>query len=365
MTDWNLKAPAGTVTTASGAAGYLMSHDVLDSFVALNRLLGANEDAYWLQSPLTANGKTYAAGTWYVAARPTTLPLLQKIAADPGVSAEATTAARPAGALRLRRPRLGLWDQYGGSMDSGWARWILEQFQFPYEKVFPAMLDAGNLNAKYDVLVFVEGGIPGDGQGAAQPAPADIPAEFRPWLGRVTADRTLPEIRKFIDNGGTVITIGESSVNLARYLKLPVEDHLVENGAPLPRTKYFVPGSVLSARIDVTHPLAHGMKERTDMFFDNSPVFKLGAGAAGQGVKPIAWFDSRTPLRSGWAWGQQYLENGVGVIEAVVGKGRVFLMGPEIIKRAQPHGTFKLLFNGLYYGAAMAPAPAGSAARGR
>ena len=99
----------------------------------------------------------------------------------------------------------------------------------------------------------------------------------------MTADRTMPEIRRFIENGGTVITIGESSVNLAQYLKLPVEDHLVENGAPLPRTKFYVPGSVLTAKIDVTHPLAHGMKERTDMFFDNSPVFRLGAGARGAG----------------------------------------------------------------------------------
>ena len=68
-------------------------------------------------------------------------------------------------------------------MDSGWARWILEQFQFPYEKMFPPMLDAGNLNAKYDVLVFVEGGIPGASARAARSASAaaaDLPAEFRP-----------------------------------------------------------------------------------------------------------------------------------------------------------------------------------------
>ena len=46
-------------------------------------------------------------------------------------------------------------------MDAGWTRWILEQFEFPFERVFAAELDAGNLNAKYDVLVFVEGAIPG------------------------------------------------------------------------------------------------------------------------------------------------------------------------------------------------------------
>ena len=66
-------------------------------------------------------------------------------------------------------------------------------------------------------------------------------------------------------------------------------------------------------------------------------------------MKPVAWFDSPTPLRSGWAWGQQYLDQAVAIVEAPVGKGRVVLFGPEIVWRAQPHGTFKLLFNGIYY----------------
>jgi hypothetical protein len=355
VADWNMKPPAGTVTTARGAAGYLISHQMLDSFTALNRLLAANEEGHWLQRPLAANGRTYPAGTWYVTAKATTEAALQKIASDLGVGADATTERVPGGSLKLSRPRVGLWDQYGGSIDSGWARWILEQFQFPFEKTFAPMLDAGNLNAKYDVLVFVDGAIPSErAQGAAQPSPADIPAEFRPWLGRVTADRTLPEIRNFVENGGTVITIGESSTNLAGYLRLPIQAHLVENGQPLTDAKFYAPGSLLSAKVDVAQALAHGMNERTDVYFDNSPVFRLGPAAAGQGIKAIAWFDTPTPLRSGWAWGQHYLENGLAAVEAKLGKGRVVMFGPEIFKRAQPHGTFKFLFNGIYLSAARA-----------
>src|SRR4029450_1100839 len=119
-------------------------------------------------------------------------------------------------------------------------------------------------------------------------------------------------------------------------------------GAALQRTKFYTRGSVLQARVDTSHPIAHGMMERTDVFFENSPVFKLGASAAAAGVKPSAWFDTKTPLRSGWSWGQQYLDGGVAAIEATVGKGRVVLFGPEILKRPQPPGTFKFLFNGIY-----------------
>jgi len=260
----------------------------------------------------------------------------------------------------VHAPRIGLWDQYGGSMESGWTRWILEQFEFPFTRVYAPELDAGNLNAKYDVLVFVSGAIPGvpslgggggrggRGGGAGGPDPQSIPAEYRSQLGRVTADKTIPQIRAFIENGGTVVALSDSAMNLAQQLKLPIENHLVENGQPLPAAKFFVPGSVLSVKVDTTDPLAAGMLERTDVFFDNSPVFKLGPGADAAGVRAFAWFDSATPVRSGWAWGQKYLEGGVAAVEAPIGKGRVVLYGPEILQRAQPHGTFKLLFNALY-----------------
>ena len=357
---WNIKPPAGKVMAANGAVGYLTSDRVNDAFIALNRLLAANEEVYWLQSPMTANGRNYPAGTLYITAKSSTLPLLQNAAADLGVSFAATPEKPPADIVKLRRPRIGLWDQYGGSMDAGWTRWILEQFEFGFDRVFPPMLDAGNLNDKYDVLIFVEGGIPTvDGRrtkddrprssvAGPQPPIANVPPDYQAQQGRVTAERTLPQIKSFIENGGTVIALGSSAANLAAYLQLPIENHLVENGAPLPRTKFYVPGSVLSARVDVNHPLAHGMTEHTNVFFDNSPVFKLGPNAQSSGIKAVAWFDSKTPLRSGWAWGQQYLDGGVAAIEAPLGKGKIFLLGPEILKRAQPHGTFKFLFNGIY-----------------
>ena len=84
------------------------------------------------------------------------------------------------------------------------------------------------------------------------------------------------------------------------------------------------------------------------MFFDNSPVYDLGPEASLKGIRPVAWFDSASPLRSGWAYGQGYLNGGVVAVDAPVGKGRLFLFAPEITFRGQPHGTFKFLFNGIY-----------------
>jgi hypothetical protein len=119
----------------------------------------------------------------------------------------------------------------------------------------------------------------------------------------------------------------------------------------LPSEKYYVPGSILRVAVDNTSQVAHGVTNPVDVFFDNSPVFRLEPEAALKGVRPVAWFDGPTPLRSGWAYGQGYLQGGVAVIDASVGKGRLLLFGPEITFRGQPHGTFKFLFNGIHLAA--------------
>ncbi len=331
ITEWNVAPPAGRVTPAADARGLSISRAMNDAVRMVNRLLEAGESIAADQT------------TFHVAAGAETAGRLRQLATELGVSVQGGTAS-PA-TSRIRQARIGLWDRYGGSMEAGWTRWILEQFEFPYERVFAQQLDAGNLNARFDVLVFVDGAIPADSSGPAPPDPADVPAEFRTHLGRITVERTVPELRTFAESGGTIVAIGSSAANLARHLKLAVENHLVENGAPIPRSKYFVPGSLLGARIATTHPLAAGMRERTDMFVDNSPVFRVETDPS---IRIIATFDTTAPLRSGWAWGQKYLAGGVAALDARVGKGRVVLYGPEILQRAQPHGTFKLLFNALY-----------------
>jgi hypothetical protein len=248
-------------------------------------------------------------------------------------------------------------------MASGWVRWLLEQFEFPFEVVYPKSLDSENLINKFDVLVFVSGAIPGKGPqrsqrfGRSAPLkPEDVPQMYRDRLGNVTVEKTVPQLLRFLKDGGTVLTIG-SSTNLGFHAGLPMKNALVEKSQdgtekPLTRSQIFIPGSILQVRLDTSHPLTFGMDETADVVFNRSPVFKLKPEAQLEGVRPIAWFESGSPLRSGWAWGQHHLEGGIALIEAAVGKGKLVMYGPEIVFRGQPHGTFKLLFNGLYQGPA-------------
>jgi hypothetical protein len=344
--DWNVKPLAGSVEFLPGTFdGYLFSPAQVDAFRVVNRVFAGGARVY--RRPT---------GEFELKVGTTNPATVQQLAAETGVGFRLSAGPVP----EVSRPRIGAWDQYGGSMSAGWMRWVLEQFEFKFDRVFAPQLDAGNLNAKYDVLLFATGAIPGAGGGGGRgggggagggrggPAPESVPAEYRDQIGSMSADKTMPQIKAFIEAGGTVVAIGSSATNLARFLNLPIENHLLENGAPLPNTKFYVPGSVLRAHVDTTSPIAYGMREQTDVFFENSPVWTLGPTAAAQGVKPVAWFDTKTPLRSGWAWGQEYLNGGVIAVDAKVGQGRVVLFGPEILQRGQPHATFKFLFNAIY-----------------
>lgn len=358
-----LAPPKGAVTGAANPAGYTFPHAQNDAFIAVNRLFKAGEDVSWIGSK-----------TMYVAAKPTTRAILDKLTTDIGLTFTGVTAQPMGDVVKLKPVRIGLVDVYGGSMPSGWIRFIFDQFEFPYQLVFSKTLDEGNLASKFDVIVFPSGtarfggggggrggaggGAPGDvggDFGFGQPAADRVPTEYQNMLGRMTPERTLPSLRKFVEDGGTLVGIG-TSASLGESLGLPLANFLVERSGtgttPLSRTKYYVPGAVLKVALDNTNPVAYGMPDKVDIFFDNSPVYEMLPNATMHGVHPLMWFDSATPLRSGWAWGQNYLNGGMIAATAEVGKGKLYLLAPEVTFRGQPHGTFKLLFNSIYYGPA-------------
>ena len=251
-------------------------------------------------------------------------------------------------------------------MPSGHTRWLFEQYEFPYEIVYPHTLDAGNLASRYDVIVLPSGAVPArEGQGRngylENTDSSAVPAEYRDRLGRVSIAHTVPQLREFLEAGGTVVAVG-TSASLGMHLGLPISDALVERTAagaerPLPADKFYVPGSILRVATDTTQLVNYGLPRDVDVFYDNSPAFRLGGDAAAKGVRPLAWFTSRTPLRSGWAWGQQYLDGAVEAASATVGRGTLYMFAPEITFRAQPHGTFMWLFNGIYGGGSTAMVP--------
>ncbi len=346
----DVMAPAPGKIIGSGKAGYLVSHEANDSFILSNRLLKAGQGVYWVKTATKAAGKDFAPGALWVPATPANRAILEKTTAELGVDAYALAKAPAGETLKLKPVRVGLVDKYGGVMTSGWTRWLMEQYEFDYQVVYPQRLDAGDLAKDFDVLIFTNGVLPsegGEGFGGRQPKAEDIPAEFRGWLGEVTEQKTAPQIAAFLQGGGSVVAIGPST-RLAKLVGAPVTNALQgADGKPLPRTSFYIPGSLLEVSVDNTQPLAFGAPKSMNVFFDRSPAFAVGAGAR------AAWYPQGDVLRSGWAVGQEKLVGTGAVLDLDVGKGKLFLMGPEVAQRAQSHAAFKFLFNGLQYGPAI------------
>ena len=298
------KPAPGKVTTAA-AAGYTFSHAVNDAFIAVNRLLAAGEDVYWVTARFAA-GRVLRRGQ----------------AVDDGRGREAGGRARRLASKASRQSRrrrdqaaqvrIALADQYGGSMPSGWTRWLLEQFEFPFEVVFPQALDAGNLSSKYDVIIFPVGpsrlpDVAAAAAAARQPSAAaaarrrrpvaaaggawrgNIPAEYQAQLGAYTAAQTCPQLKKFLEDGGTILAVGRSSTNLAELLDLPVGNHLVERTpgrdvAAAAAEKFYVPGSVLRVAVDTTRAArARASPSRSTCSSTTARCSELGPDAGAEG----------------------------------------------------------------------------------
>jgi hypothetical protein len=340
------QSPKGKISSdAKQITGYTFSTKDNASYVAVNDLLKEGAQVY-------KNKEQY-----FVANSDKLKTIIEQVSRDKGVNFTSTSTKPNNMDQQVKPLRIALWDKYGGSISSGWVRWIFEQYHFPFNLTFAKEIDSVNLNEKYDVIVFVEGAIPAL---RAEPSPweekepkaDEVPEAYQSKIGKITAQKSIPALQKFLTNGGRVITIG-SSANLAYHLNLPVRNALVEMVAgkekALPGEKFYIPGSVMQVDVDNNYSPNWGMNNKADVYFSASPVFKLVPEAIAQKeVTPLAWYATTTTLRSGWAFGQSYLQDGVAAFEAKVGKGKLFVYGPEITFRGQTHGTYKMLFNQLY-----------------
>lgn len=345
--------PFPTVAQVGNEKGWIFNAGANYSFAAVNALLQEGIEV----SRITDTLGSISAGSFFVHLTQKNKAKVHQLVSRSG-AIPTPVQQKPSRMVQIQPARIAIWDQYGGSMPSGWTRFLMEQFKFPYEVIYPRDIDSTPLREKFDVIILVGGAIPpfnpanGTGGRAREINKETIPAEFHSRLGRISLTTSLPALKAFTNDGGTIVCIGSSS-QLAYHFQLPVSDALVEivNGQEkkLPHEKYYIPGSVLRVSTNNQTPAGWGMPENADVYFDESPVFRLQPAAQlSNQIKPLAWFGSTHPLRSGWAWGQNYLKDGITAFEAQVGKGRLLVFGPEINFRAQTYGSFRWLFNAGY-----------------
>jgi hypothetical protein len=382
--------PAGKIS--KGDAGYSVSSVTNESFHAVNQLLAKGVAV----RRVTKASPGLQPGDFVIPAAPE--PTLTTIAKETGVDFRPLKTLPTESIRDVRKLRIGMYQRYGGgNMDEGWTRWVLEHFAFPYVSVLDADLKKGDLNSRFDVIIFpedstativgeaaatspaatapgprdnssgaqartaeprseaapgavtpgtaapaapVSGRGAGAGEGVARGGLIPTPPEYRTGIG---ADG-VRALRDFVEKGGTMVTLGGASNFAIERFGLSIRNAVAGKSTK----EFWCPGSTLKIRVDNTNPVAFGMPQNAlAVYLMGNPAFILTPTAHNERYEVVARYADRDLLESGWLVGEGTLAKTGGVVVAHMGVGKIVLIGFRAQHRAQTYGTFKLLFNNL------------------
>jgi hypothetical protein len=227
--------------------------------------------------------------------------------------------------------KLGMYKSYVASMDEGWTRLVFDNFQIPFTSIKDA--DVKNNNLNYEAII-----LPSDsereimnGLGANR-----YPEEFTGGIGEKGADN----LKKFVENGGTLICFDESCEFVINKFGLPIKNAL----KGVNRKDFYCPGSILEIDVDKNHKLATGLPPKMGAYFINSSAFEI---TDSKKVKAVAKYADKNLLMSGWLLGEKYLNGKTALAETSYGKGKIVLFAFRPQHRGQSWGTFPFIFNAL------------------
>jgi len=238
----------------------------------------------------------------------------------------------------LRAPRVAMYQPWtGGNMDEGWTRWVLEQYEFNLTSIHNDDIRGGKLRQKFDAIILADQNPRDIVDGFDAPA---IRPEYRGGIGEAGVDN----LKQFVADGGTLITMGNACDLAIDRMPIPVRD--LKRG--LTRDQHFAPGAILRLEVDTSSPLGSGVAASTYGFYINSPFFTLVDGFSSQKSTIVARYPNTNVLASGWLKGEELMAGHAAVVSIDMNPGRVVLFGLRPQHRAQTHATFPLLFNALY-----------------
>ena len=353
-----LPAVQGTLDGALEPTGYLFENRTNVETIFLNHLFNAkladNSPKYKLhlaRRDVEIAGKTLPKGTILIKTAEPPLQQVREIGALTSefgihIHTDETLDEQTVGRtfINLRAPRLGLYKPWTANMDEGWTRWVLDTHEFNYNSLTNAEIRAGDLAARYDAIILPDLGASGILNGHAA---GKLPPEYTGGIGT----EGLANLHRFVEEGGTLICLNRATELPLKYFGLGENGivNVVEKNNQPNEDAFFCPGSLLRVRIDTNHPIGHGLDSEMAIFFKSGPVFDSVRGDS----KAVATYPEFNPLMSGWLEGEKRIRQKVALLETPLGNGRVILFGFKPQHRGQSYGTFKLLFNAIYYRATL------------
>lgn len=229
--------------------------------------------------------------------------------------------------------KVGLYKNWGGSMDEGWTRLVLDTFQIPFQSIRDADVKNGNLNSKVETLILPSENQNGILRGLSKER---YPDEISGGIGETGVEN----LKKFVEDGGTLVCFDNSCNLVINQFKLGMKNVL--NG--LRRNEFYCPGSILQLDVDKTHPMSKGLSKETAAYFTNSSAFEI---TDNEKIKTIAKYAESDVLLSGWLLGEKYLNGKTALAEANYGKGKIILFAFRPQHRGQSWGTYQFIFNAL------------------
>ncbi|HEX6060357.1 MAG TPA: M14 metallopeptidase family protein [Gemmatimonadaceae bacterium] len=230
--------------------------------------------------------------------------------------------------------RIGLYASWAPSMDEGWTRWIFDQYRIPYTTVRDRDLRTGGLARRFDVIVLPDQSPRALERGAMQ---SGYPDSLRGGIGTEGA----AALRRFVEDGGTLVAFNEASRYVVDALELPVRDVLEDVGS----RDFYAPGSLLRVETTPRHPLAGRLPATPAIWFEDGPAFEVTDPSRATIV--ARYPEAGDPLVSGWLLGGDRLRGKGALVEARLGRGRVVLFGFRPQYRAQSMATYPLIWSAL------------------
>ncbi len=325
-----ITAPGGAMIEKDIDTDFYIDYQNLEAVRCLQYLYDRNVDLYWELDSVKTSSCVLPPGTVRVHDHGT--KLARTLVDRFFVHIYARPDKTPTRAIKLRRPRVGVYRSHLARKSEGWMRFVLDDFDVLYTSLTDNLIKNQELDKKYDIIILPDQSASGILHGARE---ISMPERYCGGIGENGRDN----LSRFVRQGGTLAAIGRATALPLQYFWLGAKN--VVKG--LERTEYYAPGCLLKVIVDTGHPLGFGLARETAAFFYYSPAFDLVNG------RSVAHFPGENILLDGWLTGEKHLALQTAVAEIPHGKGRVLLYGIDPTFRAQSRGTFKFLFNAVIY----------------
>ncbi|MEK6374059.1 MAG: M14 metallopeptidase family protein [Acidobacteriota bacterium] len=293
--------------------------------------------------------RPYDVATW-------TLPLAMGVtvervaAAAPGrpvTSITPETKAVIAKHANDKKPRVALYNPWGGSMDEGWTRWVLDQYGFAPKSLHPKDVKGALANTDVFILPDIDKETIATGRRRTEEGAMRYDEELPPDYRGALEKEGAAVLKSFVENGGTLIAFSSSCDYVIENFNVPVRNAL----GRVPAADFSVPGSLLRVKINTGHPVTANMPAETAIFVDRAIAFETTSPGNEMQRWVLATYpdDAQDVLLSGWINGEERLTRKAAAVAMTYGKGRIVLFGFKPQNRGQTHATFPMVFDAIWW----------------